>query len=115
MTWIEADITAVVLPQNQFDLWHDRAAFHFLSSAEDRKKYVEAATRSLKNGGHIIIATFAPDGPSRCSGLDVIRHSADSLRDEFGEAFELIECANETHTTPFYTEQRFLYCCLKKH
>jgi ubiquinone/menaquinone biosynthesis C-methylase UbiE len=115
VNWIEADITEVALSPNQFDLWHDRAVFHFLVNANDRKRYVEAATRSLKRGGYLIVATFAPDGPPRCSGLEIKRHSTDSLQEDFGQSFELVECISETHRTPFNTEQQFLYSCFKKH
>jgi len=115
INWIEADITRVSLPQNHYDLWHDRAVFHFLTSAEGRQKYVELVKDSLKPGGHIIIATFAPDGPPRCSGLDVVRYSPDSLLEEFGSDFELIESAREEHLTPSRTKQKFIYCYLRKH
>ncbi len=115
INWIEADITKVSLPQNHYDLWHDRAVFHFLTSAEDRQKYVELVRDSLKPGSHIIMATFAPDGPSRCSGLDVVRYSPDSLLEEFGSDFELIESAGEEHLTPSGVKQMFIYCYLRKH
>ena len=114
ITWIEADITRVSLPQNHYDLWHDRAVFHFLTGAEDRQKYLELVKDSLKPGGHIIIATFAPDGPPKCSGLDVVRYSPDSLLEEFGSDFELIESAREGHLTPSGAKQRFIYCYLRK-
>ena len=115
VTWMEADITQVVLPQHYYDLWHDRAVFHFLTGAKDRQKYLESVGNSLKPGGHIIIATFAPDGPPRCSGLDVVRYSPDSLQEEFGADFELIETASEEHLTPSGIKQKFVYCYLRKH
>jgi ubiquinone/menaquinone biosynthesis C-methylase UbiE len=115
VTWIEADITQVKLPKNQYDLWHDRAVFHFLTSAEDRQNYVELIKNSLKPNGHIIMATFALDGPPRCSGSDVVRYSPDSLIEEFGADFELIETASEEHLTPSGTKQKFVYCYLRKH
>lgn len=108
--WMEADIIGVSLPRHHYDVWHDRAVFHFLTRAEDRKRYVQAVCHAVRRGGHVIVATFAPDGPLRCSGLDTIRYSADALHDEFGEAFELVESTHETHSTPSGTEQQFTYC-----
>jgi len=107
--WIEADITQADLPYQAYDVWHDRAVFHFLSRPEDRRRYVQAVQRSVKNGGHVIVATFALDGPSQCSGLDVMRYSPDSLHDELGNEFRLIDSVHEAHVTPFGTEQRFVY------
>ncbi len=115
VTWIEADITKVALPHHYYDLWHDRAVFHFLTSAEERQKYVETAKHSLKPRGHLIISTFAIEGPPKCSGLDVVRYSPQSLYDEFGIEFELIDSASEVHLTPFGTKQKFIYCYLRKH
>jgi SAM-dependent methyltransferase len=114
VNWIEADITTAELPREHFDIWHDRAVFHFFTAAVDRRQYVQRTIRSLKSGGHLIIATFAPDGPPRCSGLEVIRYGIDTLHREFGEAFELVECTGEKHTTPFNTEQQFSYFWFKK-
>jgi len=110
--WLEADITTVSLPHHHYDVWHDRAVFHFLTRAEDRHRYVQAARQAVKPGGHLIIATFAPDGPSQCSGLEVMRYGPDALHGEFGEAFKLVESTSETHHTPFGTEQKFIYCRL---
>jgi len=115
VTWIEADITKISLPYHYYDLWHDRAVFHFLINAEDRQRYVEAVKHSLKPKGHVIIATFAPDGPPKCSGLDVIRYSPQSLHHEFGNEFKLIESSSEAHLTPSGTKQKFIYCYLRKH
>jgi len=114
VNWIEADITTAVLPQNHFDVWHDRAVFHFLTDAEDRRKYVELAMRSIKPGGHIIVASFGLGGPEKCSGLNVVRYSPDTMHDEFGNAFELVNCIDETHHTPFGTTQKFIYCYCRK-
>jgi ubiquinone/menaquinone biosynthesis C-methylase UbiE len=114
VTWIEADITQVTLPHHYYDLWHDRAVFHFLTSAKDRQRYIEAVKHSLKPRGHVIVATFVPDGPPRCSGLDVVRYSPQSLHDEFGNDFELIESTSEAHITPSGTQQKFVYCYLRK-
>ena len=114
VTWLEADITQVTLPQSNYDLWHDRAVFHFLTDAKDRLSYKKAVEESLKSGGHLIVATFAPDGPKKCSGLDTVRYSPDELRKEFGDKFRLVESAGQAHQTPFGTEQRFIYCHFQK-
>ncbi|MFH6955155.1 class I SAM-dependent methyltransferase [Pseudoalteromonas sp. XMcav1-K] len=108
--WIEADITEVRLPKQQFDVWHDRAVFHFLTTPEERSAYIKNLLHALKPHGHIIIATFAEDGPEKCSGLPIVRYSAESLHAEFGEYFVLKEQRYETHTTPFATTQKFVYC-----
>ncbi len=109
VTWLEADITRFV-PQRQYDLWHDRAVFHFLTDPEDRSGYVAAMTRGLKPGGHAIIATFAPDGPPKCSGLDVVRWGPTALAETLGGVFSLMECFRETHQTPWGKPQAFVYC-----
>ena len=114
VTWIEADITRVTLPRHHYDLWHDRAVFHFLTSAEDRQRYVDVVKHSLKPRGHVIIFTFALEGPPKCSGLDVVRYSPQGLHDELGNEFELIESASEVHLTPSGTNQKFIYCHFKK-
>lgn len=114
VNWIVADITAVDLPRSHYDLWHDRAVFHFLTEKEDRRNYVELVTHSLKPGGHIIVASFGPEGPQKCSGLDVVRYSPETMHDEFGETFTLIESVGETHSTPFGTTQDFVYCYCRK-
>ena len=113
VTWIEADITQVLLPSQAFDVWHDRAVFHFLTNSEDRRKYLYALQRSLRPAGHVIMASFALDGPSKCSGLDVQRYSPESMREEFGVGFELLGSAKETHVTPSGGEQRFVYCHMR--
>lgn len=112
--WIEADITQVELPKLTFDVWHDRAVFHFLTNAEHRQKYVELVRLSVKQGGHVIVVTFALDGPEKCSGLDVIRYSEDTLHNEFGNDFEVVDSMRETHHTPFGTDQKFVYCYCRK-
>jgi 2-polyprenyl-3-methyl-5-hydroxy-6-metoxy-1,4-benzoquinol methylase len=114
VTWLEADITQVQLPQQFYDVWHDRAVFHFLTHAADRQKYVEAVMHSVKAGGHVIVATFGIDGPNRCSGLEIVRYNPVSLHDEFGNNFDLVHSTSESHVTPFGTEQKFIYCyCIK--
>ena len=108
--WIEGDITSIELPEHHFAFWHDRAVFHFLGNAEARQRYVAAVRRGLKPGGHIVVATFGPDGPERCSGLEVTRYSADGLHAEFGAPFEKVGSVMEVHKTPWGSEQEFLYC-----
>jgi 2-polyprenyl-3-methyl-5-hydroxy-6-metoxy-1,4-benzoquinol methylase len=110
VTWLEADITKATLPHHQYDIWHDRAVFHFLTQAEDRQHYLNAVREAVKPGGYVIVATFADDGPERCSGLEVVRYSPESLHNEFGAGFELLDSAHEQHQTPFETEQKFIYC-----
>ena len=108
--WMCADVTEASLPEGAFDFWHDRAVFHFLLDAEARARYVEAVRRSLKPGGHVVVATFGPHGPERCSGLDVLRFSAEALHAEFGSDFARLADATEQHVTPWGTEQEFVYC-----
>lgn len=112
--WIEANITEVTLPVNAYDVWHDRAVFHFLTSSAERKSYVELVLRSVKPGGHVIVATFAEDGPSQCSGLPVMRYSATDLHAEFGVPFTLLKHEKEAHRTPAGTLQKFVYCYCRK-
>ena len=97
-----------------YDLWHDRAVFHFLTDPEDRRKYVTQVERSLKQGGHIIVASFGLGGPEKCSGLEVVRYSPDSMHDEFGSTFQMLDHVEETHQTPFGTTQEFVYCYCRK-
>jgi SAM-dependent methyltransferase len=108
--WLEADITSVALPQQRFDVWHDRAVFHFLADEMDRSHYIQTVRNSVRPGGHIIVAAFGPDGPLKCSGLPVVRYSPARLHGEFGTDFELVEHTSEDHRTPFGTVQQFVYC-----
>lgn len=108
--WILADITRVELPEHRFDFWDDRAVFHFLCDIEARRRYVLAVRHSLKPGGHIVVATFGPEGPEKCSGLEVMRYSADELHGEFGSPFEKVASCEEVPLTPWGTEQEFVYC-----
>lgn len=110
VNWHVADITQATLPAHQFDVWHDRAVFHFLTGDDQRVAYVRQVAHSVKPGGHVIVATFGPQGPEKCSGLDVIRYDASSLHDQFGGRFKLLESSIEQHQTPFGTVQQFLYC-----
>ena len=108
--WICADATQADLPDQAFDVWHDRAVFHFLTVQEQRNAYVRLAARAVKPSGHVIVGTFGPEGPTKCSGLDVVRYDAGSLHGEFGERFRLVQSFKELHETPFGTTQQFLYC-----
>jgi len=112
--WFEADITQAKLPEHQFDVWHDRAVFHFLTSPEDRAAYVQTVFHAVKPGGHVIVATFAEDGPDKCSGLPVVRYSPDKLHAAFGESFSLLNHKKEAHHTPSGTVQRYIYCYCRK-
>jgi len=115
VNWIEADITQADLPYQAYDVWHDRAVFHFLTQSADRQHYIDIVQHAVRKGGHVIVATFAPDGPERCSGLEVVRYSPESLHGEFGDDFELIDSTHQTHQTPFGTEQKFIYCYCRRH
>ena len=108
--WVCADVTEASLPAAAYDFWHDRAVFHFLRDPLARRKYVAAVRRSLKPGGHIVVATFGPHGPEKCSGLEVMRYSPEELHAEFGPAFARLDSATETHVTPWGKEQEFIYC-----
>ena len=108
--WIEADITDVDLPAQRYDIWHDRAVFHFLTEPEQRAAYVRTVMRSVKPGGHVIVATFAENGPLKCSDLPVMRYSAGELHDQFGDAFKLLIHCTEQHHTPTGKVQPFVYC-----
>lgn len=108
---IVGDITQVQLPENAYDLWHDRAVFHFLTDPAARSAYVSQVLRALRPGGRIVIATFGPQGPERCSGLPVERYDERTLHSTFGEeAFTKIGHEREVHQTPWGTEQEFVYC-----
>jgi 2-polyprenyl-3-methyl-5-hydroxy-6-metoxy-1,4-benzoquinol methylase len=108
--WLAGDVTKLKLERNAYDVWHDRAVFHFLTSIEQRIAYVESVAHAVKTGGHVILSTFGPEGPTKCSGLDVMRYEAESLHDQFGARFRLVESSKELHDTPFGTTQQFLYC-----
>jgi SAM-dependent methyltransferase len=106
--WIVADVTEVA-DVGRFDVWHDRAAFHFLTRPYERERYVGLLSRTVPPGGHAIIATFAPDGPAQCSGLDVVRYDGESLARELGAGFEQLRSVPETHFTPWGKPQSFQY------
>ena len=106
--WIVADVTTWQ-PVKSYDIWHDRAAFHFLTDPHDRAAYVERLRSAVAAGGHVIIATFAPDGPEKCSGLPVQRHDSASLSAELGPEFELVETRSDIHRTPWQSTQAFQF------
>jgi len=108
--WLIGDIVEIELEPHAYDLWHDRAVFHFLTTPERRLAYVRQVTRAVKPGGHVIVSTFGPEGPTKCSGLEVMRYDAESLHSEFGGQFRLVESSKELHETPFGATQQFLYC-----
>lgn len=111
--WEVADVTQAG-HLGRFDVWHDRAVFHFLTSERDRQSYVGLAERSIPSGGHLIVATFAVDGPERCSGLPVCRYDATSLAQVFAHGFEPVRAVQETHLTPWGASQKFVYCVLRR-
>ena len=111
--WLVADITEAELEPGAYDVWHDRAVFHFLTASEQRVAYVRNVAHAVRPGGHVIVSTFGPEGPTKCSGLDVIRYDAESLHHQFGVRFRLVESSKELHRTPFGTTQQFLFCYCK--
>jgi SAM-dependent methyltransferase len=108
--WVVADITKDELPSCAYDVWHDRAVFHFLTSATDRAAYVRQVAHAVSPGGHVVVSTFGPEGPTKCSGLKIVRYDAESVHNEFGVHFRLLGSSTELHRTPFGTTQQFLYC-----
>jgi ubiquinone/menaquinone biosynthesis C-methylase UbiE len=108
--WINGDITEVPLETGAYDIWHDRAVFHFLTEPAERAAYVAQVRRAVHPGGHVIVAAFGPDGPPTCSGLPVVRYAPGDLHGEFGGHFELLEHLTEAHRTPAGAIQQFVYC-----
>ncbi len=108
--FFEGDVTQLELPERRYRIWHDRAVFHFLTDAASQERYIEQVRRSVVIGGHVIVATFAPDGPEQCSGLSVGRYDALSLHHVFGQDFTLVDSQSERHQTPWGSEQKFTYC-----
>jgi 2-polyprenyl-3-methyl-5-hydroxy-6-metoxy-1,4-benzoquinol methylase len=106
--WFEADVTSFE-PPHRFGVWHDRAVLHFLTAAEERRRYVATLRRTLQPGGTVVISTFALEGPPKCSGLDVMRYDESSIQAELGAEFRLQDVRRETHITPWQSEQRFIY------
>jgi SAM-dependent methyltransferase len=112
--WIASDVLAADLPERGYDLWHDRAVFHFLTEADDRQRYVHQLTRALRPDGHAVIACFAPEGPEKCSGLPVVRYDAPALAAELGPRFELLRSSRAEHSTPTGAAQQFLYALFRR-
>ena len=113
VNWIVSDITEFE-PQMQYDFWHDRAAFHFLTTNEAIFKYVAIAENAINKNGYLILGTFAENGPKKCSGLEIKQYSETSMNARFEVSFNKIKCITENHTTPFNTIQNFLFCSFKK-
>ena len=112
--WLEANILDAELTPHAYEIWHDRAVFHFLTAKEDRQQYVQAVIKAVMPGGYFIIATFAEDGPNQCGGLPAMRYSANELHAEFGDSFALLQHENESHRTPSGITQQFMYCSFQK-
>lgn len=112
--WIEGDVTRTCLGVATYDVWHDRAVFHFLTSPDDRGRYVATATKAIRQGSTLILATFAIDGPARCSGLDVARYDEAALAREFESSFSFVRGLADVHRAPSGAEQRFTYVVLRR-
>lgn len=114
VAWLQGDVTRVALPSRHFVLWHDRATFHFLVEPEHRRSYRDRLRAALRIGGHLIMATFAPEAPPQCSGLPVQRYDVAELACTLGPGFELVHHQTEVHTTPWGLEQMYLYCQFRR-
>ena len=110
VTWIQADVTSAALADAAYDLWHDRAVFHFLTEESERRAYMQTLQRKLKPTGYVVIGTFSLSGPERCSGLDVVRYDAAALQRELGPGFALTASEEPVHITPGGKQQRFVLC-----
>jgi 2-polyprenyl-3-methyl-5-hydroxy-6-metoxy-1,4-benzoquinol methylase len=108
--WLVGDVTTQQMDPCRYEVWHDRAVFHFLTTREARIRYVRQVANAVRRKGYAIVSTFGPEGPTTCSGLDVIRYDAKSLHEEFGVRFRLLGSTKEQHHTPFGSVQQFLYC-----
>jgi SAM-dependent methyltransferase len=114
VTWFRGDVTSVDLPTHHYELWHDRAAFHFLTESDQQRQYRDKLLSALKPGGHVVIGTFAPEAPPKCSGLPVQRYTQDTLGETLGGEFELKRHHNELHVTPGGVQQLYLYCLFRR-
>ena len=110
VTWLDADVLSAALPNATYSVWHDRAVFHFLTDPADRARYVAQVHDAVRPGGYVIVASFAPEGPTRCSGLDVVRYSPETMHAQFGPDFHLLDSVREEHRTPSGMTQAFVYC-----
>jgi SAM-dependent methyltransferase len=108
--WVAGDVLEAPLLKGAYAVWHDRAVFHFLTEAADRARYVVQAQRAVRPGGHVIVASFGPEGPERCSGLEVVRYTPEAMHAEFGADFRLLDSTREEHRTPWGSTQAFVYC-----
>jgi SAM-dependent methyltransferase len=111
VNWIVSDITEFETNET-FEVWHDRATFHFLTSEEQIQKYMETARKSVS--GYLTVGTFSENGPKKCSGLDIKQYNEETLTAEMENGFEKIKCVTEDHTTPFETKQNFIFCSFKR-
>lgn len=111
--WIVSDVTSFI-PPVQFDFWHDRAAFHFLTTEDKISRYVSIAEYSIKKGGYLILGTFSENGPKKCSGLEIRQYSEATMSERFESAFNRIKCITEDHPTPFNTIHNFLFCSFRR-
>lgn len=111
--WYEKDITQFI-PLHTYDIWHDRAVFHFLTNQELRNSYIDVIKNATKKGSYVIIATFSKDGPKKCSGLDIVQYDDATIQNEFGDQFQLLASQTEIHITPTGNEQRFIYFLLQR-
>jgi SAM-dependent methyltransferase len=114
INWHKGDITSIDLPTHYYDLWHDRAVFHFLTDHEQQQQYRDNLLHALQPDGHVIMATFAPEAPPRCSGLPISRYSPEQLSKVLGKEFKLNQHKKELHITPGGVEQMYLYCQFKR-
>lgn len=112
--WIVCDITDFT-PEESYDFWHDRAAFHFLTTEKQIIKYLATARRAVKENGVVTIGTFSDEGPAKCSGLEIKQYTEETLSSELENGFEKLKCITEDHITPFNTKQNFLFCSFKRH
>jgi 2-polyprenyl-3-methyl-5-hydroxy-6-metoxy-1,4-benzoquinol methylase len=113
VNWLHGDVRTFAFTRHHYDVWHDRAVFHFLTDVNDRAAYVRQVAHAVKPGGHVIVATFGPEGPTKCSGLDVVRYDPEALHNEFGTTFRLVNHRTELHQTPMGSTQQFTYCYCK--
>ena len=113
LNFIETDVLNLKL-ERTFDIWHDRAVFHFITNKKSIEKYISLCNEYIGEGGKLIIGTFAEDGPLKCSGLEIKRYSVENLKELFKENFEFIEGFKKLHSTPFGTQQSFTFCVFRK-
>lgn len=113
VNWLVTDVLEYE-PEVQYDFWHDRATFHFLTNEEDIQKYVALVYRAVRSKGHLVIGTFSDAGPQRCSGLEIHQYSEQLMERQFSPYFRKVESRRIDHVTPFNTVQNFLFCCFQK-